>query len=396
MPYIKRKQTKTGGDYYDIRVSRGRGKSYLSMRWPVPDGWSQRALDREVRKVAAEFERKCHAGEVISKAEQADADAQDALERAKLKTLRQYAENVYLPLKQVSCAKRTVQSYEWTFNKIIFSSPIVDMKMQEITPAQLTALIAKYQAAGNAHASVVRLYSILHNFFTNAYLDETIYRNPMDRVERPKPRKDEIKNDEVETYTPEETQHILECMKAEPLRWRVFVALLIETGIRRGECCALRWENIDLKENTIQICGSLSYTAQSGVFLDTPKNAKVRTVYITDSMSALLKRFKREQKILSPWVFCNEKTGKVMNPQTPTRHLKEIAQRYGFEHFHPHKLRHTFASIAITNGADVVSVSEILGHADTSITLRIYSHATEESRKRASAIMHNAIKADEA
>ena len=38
MPYIKRKQTKTGGDYYDIRVSRGRGKSYLSMRWPVPDG----------------------------------------------------------------------------------------------------------------------------------------------------------------------------------------------------------------------------------------------------------------------------------------------------------------------------------------------------------------------
>ena len=260
MPYIKRKQTKTSGDYYDIRVSRGRGKAYLSMRWPVPDGWSQRAIDREVRKVAAEFERKCHAGEVISKAEQADADAQDALERAKLKTLRQYAENVYLPLKQVSCAKRTVQSYEWTFNKIIFSSPIVDMKMQEITPAQLTALIAKYQAAGNAHASVVRLYSILHNFFKKAYLDETIDRNPMDRVERPKPRKDEIKSDEVETYTPEETQYILECMKAEPLRWRVFVALLIETGIRRGECCALRWENIDLKENTIQICGSLSYT----------------------------------------------------------------------------------------------------------------------------------------
>lgn len=90
MPYIKRKQTKTGGDYYDIRVSRGRGKAYLSMRWPVPDGWSQRAIDREVRKVAAEFERKCKAGEVVSRSEQASADAQDAIERAKLKTLRQY------------------------------------------------------------------------------------------------------------------------------------------------------------------------------------------------------------------------------------------------------------------------------------------------------------------
>lgn len=55
---------------------------------------------------------------------------------------------------------------------------------------------------------------------------------------------------------------------------------------------------------------------------------------------------------------------------------------------------HTFASIAITNGADVVSISEILGHADTAITLRTYSHANNESRKRASDIFLSAISAN--
>lgn len=52
----------------------------------------------------------------------------------------------------------------------------------------------------------------------------------------------------------------------------------------------------------------------------------------------------------------------------------------------------TFASVAITAGADVASVSEALGHSDTAVTLRMYTHASEESRKRAAQIFRNAIK----
>ncbi|MBP5461774.1 MAG: tyrosine-type recombinase/integrase, partial [Lachnospiraceae bacterium] len=58
---------------------------------------------------------------------------------------------------------------------------------------------------------------------------------------------------------------------------------------------------------------------------------------------------------------------------------------------HPHKLRHSFASIAITGGADIASVSEILGHSDKAVTLRVYSHANEESKKRASEIFRSAL-----
>jgi site-specific recombinase XerD len=80
-----------------------------------------------------------------------------------------------------------------------------------------------------------------------------------------------------------------------------------------------------------------------------------------------------------------------MHPDTPSKYLSAFGKKYGIENLHPHKLRHSFASISLTNGADVVSVSELLGHADTSITLRTYSHASEESRKKAAGIFQNAI-----
>lgn len=58
---------------------------------------------------------------------------------------------------------------------------------------------------------------------------------------------------------------------------------------------------------------------------------------------------------------------------------------------HPHKLRHTFASIAITNGADIASVSEALGHSDKAVTLRMYTHAAQESICQAAQIVRDAI-----
>lgn len=82
-----------------------------------------------------------------------------------------------------------------------------------------------------------------------------------------------------------------------------------------------------------------------------------------------------------------------MHPDTPTRYFKRFGERYNINGFHPHKLRHTSASVAITNGADIVSVSRRLGHSDTAVTLRMYAHANDESIRRAGQAVRNAIKA---
>ena len=81
-----------------------------------------------------------------------------------------------------------------------------------------------------------------------------------------------------------------------------------------------------------------------------------------------------------------------MHPTSPTRYLKKFGKKYGIADFHPHKLRHTFASIAITNNADIASVSENLGHANKAITLRMYTHADAESIKRAGDVFRDALK----
>ena len=80
-----------------------------------------------------------------------------------------------------------------------------------------------------------------------------------------------------------------------------------------------------------------------------------------------------------------------MHPQSPTRYMARLGKKCGITNLQPHKLRHSFASVAITNGADIASVSEKLGHADKSTTLRLYTHADAASIDRASNVFRDAL-----
>lgn len=392
MPSTRKLETKDGRVFYEISVSRGRGKSRLTQRWYPPEGWSRKAIERELAAVAAEFERQSDAGEVISRAEQKDREAQAEAEAAKILTFRQYGERVFMPSKAITMSENSRSNYQGYLDKKIYPA-LGDLKLPEITPAQITALLLAIQAEGKAHSTVIKVYTILHSFFKMAYLGDMIDRNPMDKVERPKPRKDEVKASGPLAYTPSEVQKIVADLEREPLKWRALVHLLIDTGIRRGECCALQWKNIDFATGTVAIRGNLCYTKAKGVYLDTPKNSHLRTVYVGERTLALLRQLRVEQanKSISAYVFTQEASPEPMHPQSPTRYLKKFSVRYDVPDLHPHKLRHTFASIAITNGADIASVSEALGHSDKAVTLRMYTHADQESISQAAQIVREAI-----
>lgn len=393
MPSTRKRTTKAGEVFYEITVSRGRGKSRLTKRWYPPEGWSKKAIDRELAAVAAEFERQSDSGEVISRAEKRDREALEALEAAKILTLKQYGERVFMPAKTVTMSENSRDSYQRNLDKKIY--PVLgEHKLPDITPAQISALLLDIQAQGKAHGTVLKVYTILLGLFKMAYLSDNIQRNPMDKVERPKPRKDETKTTEPEAYTVAEVQQIITALEKEPLKWRTMVSVLIDTGIRRGECCALKWENVDFKAGTITIAGNLCYTKKKGVYLDTPKNGHTRTVYAGDDTINLLRQLRSEQagKAISAYIFTQENSPEPMHPQSPTRYLQKLSERCGVPDLHPHKLRHTFASVAITSGADVASVSEALGHSDKAVTLRMYTHADQESISKASQIFREAIK----
>lgn len=393
MPYTRKLTNKAGQVFYEISVSRGRGRSRLTQRWYPPEGWSQKAIDRELLAVAADFERRCDAGELMSRQEQRDKAAREAAEAARILTLRQYGERVFMPAKAVSFSENARSGYQRELDRHIYPA-LGDIKLPEITPSQLASLLLDIQAQGKAHATVIKCYTVLSSLFKMAYMGDMIDRNPMDKVERPKPRKDEKKPGEVEAYTAPELRYILNCLDDEPLKWRAFVRLLADTGMRRGECCALQWRDIDFKANTLTVSGNLCYTPEKGVYLDTPKNGRERALDVDPAIISMLRELREQQaaSCISRFVFTQENSPEPMHPQSPTRYLKKFSQRYDIPGLHPHKLRHSFASIAITNGADIASVSEKLGHSDKAITLRMYTHADQESIKRASQIYRDAVK----
>ena len=391
MPSTRLKTTKEGRRFYEIRVRPAADKAYCT-RWYVPEGWSQKAIDRELTKVSAEYERQVKAGEVVNRAEKKAIQAEAEREAAKIRTLRQYGEQVFMPAKRVTISENTRDGFQRELDLHVY--PVIgDFKIPEITSAQITALLLHEQESGQAVASVVRLYTVLNLLFKMAYLDDTIERNPMDKVQRPKPRKDEKNEQEVEAFTADELKYILSCIEKEPLKWQTMIRLMIDTGIRRGEACGLKWEDVDLKANAATIRGNLCYTKDAGVYLDTPKSGKTREVYFSSETHNLLRclRHEQAQSCISAFVFTQEGTADPMHPQSPTRYLTKFGKRYNVK-IHPHKLRHSFASVAITNGADIASVSEVLGHSDKAVTLRMYTHANEESKRKAAGIVLAAIK----
>lgn len=393
MASTRKRTTKDGQVFYEIRVSRGRGKSYLTTRRYPPEGWSQKAIDRALTKEMADFERRCHEGEVISRAEKKESDLQQKREAAKIQTLKKYGEEVFMPTKAVTMSENGRCAYQGSLNHWIYPA-LGDLKMPDITPANISALLLSMQSQGKAHATCVKVYTILHSLFKMAYMSDVVTVNPMDKVERPRPRKGELKEKDVEAYTTEEVQRIFTALESAPLKWRVLLRLLIDTGIRRGECCGLQWQNIDFTASTVTIAGNLCYTPQKGIYLDTPKSGKVRTIDVDSEIIALLRELRLEQagQAISTYVFTQQNSPEPMQPQFPARYMQKFSKRCGVSGLHPHKLRHTFASIAITNGADVASVSEKLGHIDKAVTLRTYTHADQESMKRASQIFRDALK----
>lgn len=394
MASVKLMETKDGRRFFLISVSRGHGKTPYTRRWYWPDGWSKRTAEREAAKQAAAFELACKNGEVLNRAQEREKAAQEAAEAAKLKTVRQYSDGVFMPTKEATFSENARSSYRMFLDKHIL--PVLgDVLLVEVSPAMISKLLIDFQQAKYAHATTVKLYNILNGIFEMAFLDDSIPMNPMLKVKRPAPRKDEqLKEESDKAYTVQELSYILSCAAQEPLQWQTYISLAADTGLRRGECCGLQWADIDFKAGAVTVRRNLQYTAAAGVYATSPKNGKVRVVDVGPDTLALLKqlREKQAQSCISKWCFTQEGTAEPMHPQSPTRYFQKFGQRYGVKDFHPHKLRHSSASIAITNGADVVSVSERLGHSDTAVTLRMYAHANEESIRRAGQTVRDALK----
>lgn len=176
--------------------------------------------------------------------------------------------------------------------------------------------------------------------------------------------------------------HILE--NPEPCNIGILVCLF--TGLRVGEICALRWEDISYSDQSIYIHHTLQriqinqdHGAKTKVVVTTPKSTcSIRKIPLPDEISKILVL---NQKSSSGYLLTNDNY-KFVEPRTMQNKFKKILNDAGIENANFHALRHTFATRCVELGFDVKSLSEILGHATVNITMNRYVHPTYELKMK--------------
>ena len=164
------------------------------------------------------------------------------------------------------------------------------------------------------------------------------------------------------------------------------ILICLNTGLRIGEVCALRWENIDFESKKIHIEKTIEriYSKEENktiVIIDTPKSiTSVRTIPINSKLYNILKQIRGKSK-KTDFVLTGSSEHYV-EPRNYQYHFKEILKRNKVKKYKFHTLRHTFATNCIEAGMDIKSLSEILGHADVSITLNIYVHSSDKAKRK--------------
>ena len=199
-------------------------------------------------------------------------------------------------------------------------------------------------------------------------------------------------------------QKLICALEKESIKYETYFKLIIATGIRRGECCGIKWSDIDYAGRSIHICRNVVKVSGEDLCIKEPKTkAGNRYVYFSPEMGTLLKEYRRycESEALhyegrtitdNDFLFRKHELDEPMTPTTFTWRFKLILKKNDLPYnLNVHSLRHTNASLLIANGTDVATVSSLLGHAQVSTTLDIYTHAFGKNKKAASDKLHNAL-----
>lgn len=164
------------------------------------------------------------------------------------------------------------------------------------------------------------------------------------------------------------------------------ILLCLRTGLRVGEVCALRWEDISLSEQTLfvhQTMQRLRDFSDSGtkthVVITTPKSScSVRTIPIPSDLCRILKDY----QTTSTGFFLTNSPYRYIEPRTMQNRFQQVLKSCGVEAVNFHVLRHTFATRCVELGFDVKSLSEILGHANVRITMDRYVHPSMDIKRQ--------------
>lgn len=232
-----------------------------------------------------------------------------------------------------------------------------------------TSDIRKFLAHNDAWmiSTVDRKLSVLKSFFSWMVREEILLRDPTAKIKAPKKPKRLPKSLSIQ-----ELEIVRE--SCESLRERALMETMYATGCRLSEIQRMRIVDINIQEMNARVIG---------------KGDKERIVYLSFKCLHHLRKYLKSRNDECEYLFVTERRPiRKMSDRNIERIIDKIEKRSKIsKKLTPHVFRHTFAQLAMENGADLADVQHLLGHEDPATTL-IYSHVSEERKKQAHKRFH--------
>lgn len=286
----------------------------------------------------------------------------------------------WLRIKKDDIAASTYTNYKLIIDKDIMPY-LKDISLKRITPALIRQMLRNIDGGRMKQYTYVLIKSILEQ----AYKDDIIDRNPCIAVKAPR-----YKSKEKDIITPELFKTLLE-NASEQMR-RVFIVAYY-TGMRRGEICALRWNDVDFIHKMLDIHSSAKLVDGEYV-IGTPKTENsIRKILLSQNVIDVLKAQMLMQKQIylrhadkvkdDDFIFTSKNSYKdFLSPNTITQAFKDIKRRLKLSNVSFHSFRHTHTTMLVEAGLSIKAIQLRLGHSTPSFTLARYAHGTEKMQEQ--------------
>lgn len=270
-----------------------------------------------------------------------------------------------------SVAQGTFTSYSG--HVALHISPLLGhLTVGSLRPADVHRLVRRLLDQGKGAATVQRVVTTLRMALGQAVRDGELATNVaqvrLPRVDRPP----------VEAMTAARAQLVLDAAAAD--RLAALYVLLLGTGMRLGEACALDWRDLDLDAGTAFV-----------------RRGKTRAATRTVPLAPFVVRALAAHRAATPRygaaepVFLGERTRDRLRPGTASHAFPRLLERAGLPRLRVHDLRHATATILLARGLPMRDIATILGHANPSVTANVYAHTVAESRERAARLLEEAM-----
>lgn len=255
----------------------------------------------------------------------------------------------------------TMKGYNAAYKKIVTFWG--DTYMEDITAQQVTSWLQSFDFAQKTLKNLLLVFRLIYNY---AYVNYGVQNNPALHLRSPKG-----KGKKEREFPSEEDIRIVNENIDKPFGLMMYMALY--TGLRRGELCALTWDDIDFDQKLIHVNKSMYWTDDHIPHVKSPKTESgEREVPLMDSLADLLQPSKKRPQ---DRVFGDLKSYQV------DKGIRKYMEETGCQ-VTLHGLRHGFASILYKNNVDIKTAAYVLGHAQSSTTLEIYTHLMEQDKLR--------------